>query len=70
VGSAKQGLPLARWRPSGFGTSLRIFDLYVDILHTQVVTFLHPDHAAPYASRAAWEQMQSDVVSGLERLAP
>jgi len=35
----------------------------------QVVAFLEPEHRELYASRGAWDQMQSEVVRGLEALA-
>ncbi len=47
----------------------RAMDVSFDDYQGQVVVFLEPEHAAIHASRAWWDQMQSDVVSALEALA-
>jgi len=46
----------------------RAIDVSFDDYQGQVAAFLEPEQAAIHASRAAWEQMQSDVVSALEVL--
>ena len=47
----------------------RAMDVSYDDYRGQVVAFLHPDHAAPFGTRVAWNQMQSEVVGALEALA-
>lgn len=48
---------------------LRAMDIDYDDFASQVAAFLEPEHASLYATREAWERMQAEVVSGLERLA-
>lgn len=47
----------------------RTMDLGYDDFLGQVGVFLEPEHRELYESRESWNQMQSDVVSGLEALA-
>lgn len=47
----------------------RAMGVSYDEYQGQVAAFLEQEHAAIYASRDAWNQMQSDVVSALEALA-
>ena len=70
-GQDEDELSLERSVRADLGRAIeRAMDVSYDEYRGQVVAFLHPDHAAPFASRAAWDQMQSDVVSALEALVP
>jgi len=54
-----------RWLPGAVDRALSIsFDEY----RSQVIAYLDPEQAAPFASREAWELMQSTVVERLEAL--
>ena len=49
--------------------ALRALDVDYDSFMGQVGAFLEPDARALYASRAAWNQLQTEVVEALQRLA-
>jgi hypothetical protein len=54
------------WLPGAIEHAMGIsFDEYV----SKVVAYLEPEQAPPYASRAAWDELQGRVVSELESLA-
>ena len=54
-----------RWLPGAIERGMSIsFDEY----RAQVVAFLEPEQAEPYASREAWDLMQETVVGRLEAL--
>lgn len=46
----------------------RAMELSFDEYRSQVVAYLAPEHAAPYADRRAWDSMQLQVVQQLEEL--
>jgi hypothetical protein len=45
----------------------RMMDVGYDEFLGQVGAFLEPEHRELYESRESWNQMQSDVVAGLEK---
>ena len=44
----------------------RVLEVSFDDFQGQVVAYLHPEHAASYASRDAWNALQEQVVDALE----
>ena len=47
----------------------RALDVSFDDYRGQVVAYLHPDHAEQYGSRDAWNALQMQLVSALEKAA-
>jgi hypothetical protein len=60
---------LHRIRERLAGAIERVMEVSFDQFQGQVVAYLDPDHADMYASRAAWDALQSQVVDELERAA-
>lgn len=48
----------------------RILDVGYDEYSAQVLAYLEPDEREPYASVEAWDALQLQVLSGLERMGP
>ena len=56
--------------PKELGSAIeRAMSVSYDEFVGQVVAYLEPEHRDLYASREAWNQMQAEVVAGLEALA-